>query len=43
MDDALTPARAEEIYATRMMDLADFRLALDKKRADYLKAKFFAK
>ena len=43
MDDALTPERAEEIYATRMMDLADFRLALDKKRADYLKAKFFAK
>ena len=39
--DTLTDARAAEILATRLGDLADFRLALDKKRADYVRAKLF--
>lgn len=42
-DPALSDARAAEICATRLWDIADFRLALDQKRADYLKAKFFEK
>lgn len=41
--DALTDGRAAEILATNLGDLADFRLALDRKRAEWLKANFFAK
>lgn len=39
----ISDARAEEIFRTCLGDLADFRLALDKKRADYLKDGFFSK
>lgn len=41
--DDLADARAAEILATRLGDLADFRLALDRKRVEYLRSAFFAK
>lgn len=38
----LNPGQVDQLLSRYLFDLSDFRLALDAKRADWLKAKFFA-
>lgn len=39
--DEISDADAERFFKTRLVDWADFRLSLDKKRGEYLEKKFF--